>query len=194
MSKVRIPVEILPPPNENGDHILQFRVVSQDRNRTSEWSNLYILKSIGQYRPLESDYDISTASVYSGSVFVAKQVNLVWETPTIYNYSASLSSASIAHNHTQQYKQHDTDIFIKWNPSSSASYYEFHERISTDSTTIRVPAGKTSIEIVAAVATHNIPIQGEEESDSDYHDRLNTYVNKLISLFKVFHVTNYTIN
>lgn len=187
MTQIRIPVEVLPTPNKNGDQILQFRVISEDRNYTSPWSNLYVVKSIGQYRPLESSYVYTSSSAN-------KLVSVTWDTPTIYNYSASLTSASIAHNHTQNYKQHDTDIYIKWNPSSSASYYEYHDRVGSDSTTIVVPAGATSVRIIGGVAAHNIPFQGTKETTAAYRARLDSHVNNVVlNLFKIFDTGNQTI-
>jgi len=106
MAEIRIPVEKLPPPDKNGDHAFQFRIISVDKNQWSAWSQLYIVKSIGQYRPLESDVT---------AIISTDEITVTWDTPTIYNYnSASITSASIAHNHSQNFKQHATDIFIKY--------------------------------------------------------------------------------
>ena len=104
MARITIPVEQLPAPDKNGNHNIQFRVISEDRNKASAWSTLYTIKSIGQYRPLESDVSLTIAD---------EEVSVVWDTPTVYNYHPSLASASIEHNHSIQFKKHDTDIFIK---------------------------------------------------------------------------------
>lgn len=177
MAKIRIPVEILPPPNSNGDHILQFRVISDDRNKTSAWSNLFIVKSIGQYRPLESDYVYVSASPV---------VTVTWDTPSIYNYSASLVSASVLHNHSQNFKRHDTDIFVKWGDE----YFQYHDRVNSDTTSITVPAGETQVRIVGIVATHNIPRRKRKETDSEYNQRIDTYLSTIIDLFKIFDTGN----
>lgn len=180
MSKIRIPVEQLPPPNSNGDHIIQFRVISEDRNRISAWSNLFVVKSIGQYRPLESDYVFQSAS---------PTVSVTWDTPSIYNYDASLVSASIQHNHKQDFKRHDTDIFVKWDSES----FTYHDRVISDSTTITVPAGSSSVRIVGTVATHNIPQQGSQESSVNYGIRLDSHVDELLNLFKIFDTGTQTV-
>jgi len=104
VARITIPVEQLPAPDKNGNHNIQFRVISEDRNKASAWSTLYTIKSIGQYRPLESDVSLTIAD---------EEVSVVWDTPTVYNYHPSLASASIEHNHSIQFKKHDTDIFIK---------------------------------------------------------------------------------
>lgn len=80
MAKYRIPLSELPPPNEDGNHIFRFRVVSEDKIRYSEYSNLYIIQSSGQVFPetkTEAQYRLSrnSASVFS----------LTWDAPTKYN-------------------------------------------------------------------------------------------------------------
>ena len=130
MAEIRIPVEKLPPPDKNGDHAFQFRVISLDKNQQSSWSQLYIIKSIGQYRPLESNIAAALSS---------EDVSLTWDTPIIYNNSASLSSASILHNHSQDFKQHDTDIFVQWNSGSTMADFEYHARVSEDFSSVSIP-------------------------------------------------------
>jgi hypothetical protein len=130
MAQIRVPVEELPPPDKNGDHAFQFRIISIDKNQRSTWSQLYIIKSIGQYRPLESNVVPDVSS---------ENVGLTWDTPIIYNNSASLSSASISHNHSQDFKQHDTDIFVQWNSGSTMGNFEYSGRVSEDFTSVSIP-------------------------------------------------------
>jgi hypothetical protein len=180
MAKIRVPVERLPPPDSNGNHVLQFRVVSEDRNRISPWSNLFVIKSIGQYRPLESDVTVLISE---------KNVSLTWDTPTIYNYnSASITSASIAHNHPQNFKQHDVDVFLKWDSQN----FEYHERAVSDSTNIIIPVGASSIRAIGTVALKDIPVKESFEENQDYEQRLEDYLGVsgstqgVYDLFKVF--------
>jgi len=179
VAKITIPVEKLPAPNLNGDHAIQFRIVSDDRNRISAWSNLFIIKSIGQYRPLESDVTMIIGS---------NTVDVSWDTPSIYNYytSASMSSASIQHNHTQDFKRHDTDVFIQWGSGSVMSNFEYHDRVNSDTTTIVIPQGSASVRVVGTVATHNIPKRLSNETESQYNQRVTTYLEDLMILFKIF--------
>ena len=187
MAKVRIPVEQLPPPNSNGDHAIQFRVISEDRNRISAWSNLFVIKSIGQYRPLESDVTV---------IIGENTVDLSWDTPIYYNYdgtsgavvvdgsgNVSVSSASvISHNHSQDFKRHDTDIFVKWDSQN----FRYHDRAITDDTSIIIPQGSASVRVIGTVATHNIPQRLPKESDEQFNTRLNAYIDDLLILFKIF--------
>ena len=105
MAKFKIPVEKLPPPNINGDHLIRFRVSTEDRNSISEWSKLFSIPSVGQIHPLESEYTISAST---------NLVSLYWDTPSIYNTGASAIGASVLHNHESEWKQHDSDIFVKF--------------------------------------------------------------------------------
>lgn len=170
MPKIRIPVEQLPPPNSKGDHVLQFRAVSEDRNRTSALSSLFIIKSTGQYRPEESDYIYRSAS---------PTVSVTWDTPSIYN------SGSVVHNHSRDFKRHDTDIFVSWN----SDHFEYHDRVNTDNISLVVPGGSASVRIVGTIATHGIPTKEAQESDEDYGARLDAHLENaggLFDLFKIF--------
>lgn len=180
MAKIRIPVEKLPPPNIHGDHIVQFRMVSEDRNRVSGWSPLYTVKSLGQYRPLESSAS-HNYSAENNETFI-----VTWETPTIYNYDPSLASASISHNHSQNFKQHDTDIFLRWYNGSEGGHFEYHDRVRTDNTSIVKSTadvldgnnGPTHVEIIGMVSTYGLSGISGAELDakiSDIRDYLTIF-------------------
>ena len=184
MAEIRIPVEKLSPPDKNGDHAFQFRIISVDKNQWSAWSQLYIIKSIGQYRPLESDVT---------AVISSQEVSLTWDTPTIYNYnSASITSASIAHNHSQKFKQHDSDVFVQWGSGSAMGNFEYHDRVTSDTTSVIIPAGSASVRVVGTVALKDVPRTGTFESASAYQVRFDDYlgfsgsVQGVYDLFKIF--------
>jgi hypothetical protein len=181
MTQIRIPVEKLPPPDKNGDHAFQFRIISVDKNQWSAWSQLYVVKSIGQYRPLESE-DITL-------VIGTDDVTVTWDTPTIYNYnSASITSASIAHNHSQNFKQHDADIFVQWDGGD----IQYHARVSSDTTSIIIPTGALSVRVIGLVALKDVPQIENFESSLDYQARLDSYLGVsggsqgVYDLFKIF--------
>lgn len=184
MAEIRIPVEKLPPPDKNGDHAFQFRIISVDKNQWSAWSQLYIIKSIGQYRPLESDVT---------AIVATDEVTITWDTPTIYNHnSASITSASIAHNHSQNFKQHSTDVFVQWGSGSAMGNFEYHERAENDSTNILIPASSASVRVIGVVALKDIPRIYTFEAASAYQIRLDDYLGisgstqGVYDLFKVF--------
>jgi hypothetical protein len=185
MAQIRIPVEKLPTPDKNGDHAFQFRIISVDKNQWSAWSQLYTLKSIGQYRPLESDIT---------AVISSEDVSLTWDTPIIYNYnSASITSASIAHNHSQKFKQHDTDVFVQWGSGSAMGNFEYHDRVAADTTSIVIPPGSASVRVFGTVALKDIPrLEIFESASTSYQPRLNEYLGVsgsaqgVYDLFKIF--------
>ena len=185
MAQIRIPVEKLPTPDKNGDHAFQFRIISVDKNQWSAWSQLYTLKSIGQYRPLESDIT---------AVISSEDVSLTWDTPIIYNYnSASITSASIAHNHSQKFKQHDTDVFVQWGSGSAMGNFEYHNRVVADTTSIVIPPGSASVRVFGTVALKDIPrLEIFESASASYQPRLNEYlgvsgsVQGVYDLFRIF--------
>jgi hypothetical protein len=178
MAKVRIPVEQLTPPNQDGDHVFQFRIISEDRNRISAWSNLYTIKSIGQYRPFRPPV---TDTLESGSG--EPSFTITWETPTIYNYSSSLASASIAHNHSINFKQHPTDIFLRWYNGTNAGNFEYHDRVNSDTTTINKStqnvgnsgSGPTNVEIVGLISTYGL----DYSLGTELNNKINTIKNYL---------------
>jgi hypothetical protein len=197
MAEIRIPVEKLPPPDKNGDHAIQFRVISVDKNQWSAWSQLYILKSIGQYRPLESDIV---------AIISDDEVTVTWDTPTVYNYdgvsnavevmedgSLSVNSASVViHNHSQNFKQHDTDVFVQWGSGSVMGDFQYHDRVSADTTSIIIPDGSASVRAFGVIALKDIPQPYTFEDSSSYQQRLDEYLgvsegtNGVYDLFRVF--------
>jgi hypothetical protein len=197
MAEIRIPVEKLPPPDKNGDHAFQFRVISVDKNQWSAWSQLYILKSVGQYRPVESNIV---------AIISDDEVTITWDTPTVYNYdglsdavevqedgSVLVNSASVViHNHSQNFKQHDTDIFVQWGSGSAMGDFQYHDRVSADTTSIIIPDGSTSVRAFGLVALKDIPQPYRFEASASYQERLDDYLGVsgstqgVYDLFKVF--------
>lgn len=88
MAKYRIPLSELPPPNEDGDHIFRFRVVSEDKIRYSEYSSLYVIQSSGQVFP-----EVKTETQYRLSRTSASVINLTWDAPTKYNVGSKAQTA-----------------------------------------------------------------------------------------------------
>ena len=188
MAEIRIPVEKLPPPDKNGDHAFQFRVISVDKNQWSAWSQIYLVKSIGQYRPAQSSYIFNRVDASNpGSTYGSFAIT--WTTPTDYNVSASLSSASISHNHSQDFKQHATDIFLQWSDDGSThSNYEYYQRVFSDSVIVVPPSNnqKPFVRVIAFVATKKAPLLDSESELSDF------IVNNS-DLFKIFQTDYYQV-
>lgn len=139
--KFIIPVEQLGPPNENGDQLFRFRVLSQDRNRVSPYSTLFIIESTGQIYPLKS------VSRYNVSSSV---INVYWDTPSIYNTGSAALGASVLHNHESEWKVHDSDIFISWDGSP----FEYVGRSRDNSFSIVVQQSATTARVIGQVANY----------------------------------------
>lgn len=141
MPKFTIPVEQLPPPDADGNHVFRFRILSEDRNRQSEYSTLFVIESKGQIYPLQTTAEY----VSSGSV-----TTVYWETPSYYNVGASAVGASVLHNHESEWKIHPSDIFVSWD---SGSYEYFGRTIDSNIGIIKRP-GATSLKVRGQVANH----------------------------------------
>ena len=141
MAKVRIPVEQLPPPNYLGDHYIRFRISTEDKNSISEWSKLFQIKSRGQIYPLEANYNVTSASGV---------INVIWDTPSIYNTGPSAVGASVLHNHQSEWKIHDSDIFLKLDSAE----YTYYGRSKDNAISIVIPSGTSTARVFVQVANH----------------------------------------
>lgn len=141
MAKIKVPVERLPPPNFLGNHYIRFRVSSEDRNSVSEYSRLFKIESKGQIHPLESSYSVVSASGI---------LNLIWDTPSIYNTGPSAVGASVLHTHDSEFKVHDSDVFIKINGGS----YNYYGRSRDNSFSNAIPAGTSTIQVCVQSANY----------------------------------------
>jgi hypothetical protein len=164
MTRFTVPVENLPPPNKNGDHLFRFRLISDDQNRVSQYSTLYIIKSTGQIYPLTSEATAELSS--SGST-----INVTWETPSIYNVGASAVGASVQHNHEGEWKVHDSDIYVKWLGSGLPDTFEYFGRSRDNTASIIRNLSASAVVIVGDVA---------------YYDKLeNRQPNPIFTIFSV---------
>ena len=140
LQKSTILLEQLPPlkvidANTVGYYV-RYRVVSEDRNKTSHWSPVYLLTPPYEFRrpsgiPLDGIKYFETNTGGSNKV-----VTLAWDTVDVYNKNVFIRKA-IAY-----------DIWIKWGSGSWA----FDGRVTNPSITIAVPTpnpGTLSMEIYA---------------------------------------------
>lgn len=141
MAKFRVPVEQLPAPNINGRHLFRFRILSEDRNRLSQYSPLFTIESKGQIWPLEAEATISA----SGGV-----VNVYWETPSYFNVGPSAVGASVLHNHESEWKIHDSDIFVSWDGNS----FIYYGRSEDSELALVPPSGVSSVRVVGQMANY----------------------------------------
>jgi len=66
IKKVIIPKSSLPSVNENNEHLIRFRIVSEDRNRYSQWSPIYLVSGTA-IQEIDAD-----------SFAVGRIINIAW--------------------------------------------------------------------------------------------------------------------
>ena len=117
IKKAKILKESLPPVSSiTGDYSVRYRIISEDKNRTSSWSSVYSVDP--NYTYVYGKINVSSSS---GVVRVA------WDSVTI----------KIGANTIRQAK--DYDIFVKWSKSDGIGDWKYVERIATNSTSFVVP-------------------------------------------------------
>lgn len=141
MPRFRVPVENLPNPNINGRHLFRFRVLSEDRNRQSQYSPLFTVESRGQIWPEETQATLSIS---------ASVVGVYWVTPSIYNIGASANGSQVQHNHESEWRVHDADLFVGWN-NETPSYFG---RSIVSEAFFSIPEGATNVRIIGQVANY----------------------------------------
>lgn len=67
IKKIKILNKDLPPINTSNQHVLRYRIISDDRNRSSEWSSIYYVDSYTIPAPATS---ITNLAIASGTVTV----------------------------------------------------------------------------------------------------------------------------
>jgi hypothetical protein len=75
IKKVKILKADLPPVGNGNEYYLRYRIVSEDRNRSSHWSPVMIVESETLY-PLSASINVSTPTMGP------KNINIVWEDET----------------------------------------------------------------------------------------------------------------
>ena len=141
MARFIIPVEELPPPDINGNHVFRFRIVSDDQNTSSEYSNFYTVESKGLIYPEQYDAQINS----SGSV-----INISWETPSFFNIGSSAQGVPVLHNHLSEWKSHSMDVFVSWDSGN----YEYYARTIDSFIAIIKRPGASSARVFIQMANY----------------------------------------
>jgi hypothetical protein len=130
VKKVVIENSDLPPVDSNGEYFLRYRIVSEDRNRTSHWSPVYNIDPAYELDPV-------------GALVVEKNQNhvlIIW------------NPANIKKDESLIKKIKEYDVWLKWHRSDSGDW-QFFERIDGTSLTL-IPSTTYSI---GGVQQENIP-------------------------------------
>lgn len=131
MPRIVIPPDQLPPTSSSAQHILRFRVISEDRNRISDWSPIFILNSVGQIPSASVSFKI----IETGST--PKGITLIWDGDYV-PYHKDLDS-----------NQHD--VFVSWNQGE----YEYLGREAGNSFTIKAKSGANRVQFYVQMASYN---------------------------------------
>ena len=115
IKKVTILYEDLPTLSSKlAGYAVRYRIVSEDKNRTSHWSPVYKVKANHTYTSGKISFSKTTT-----------QVNVVWDKVSV------IGDTFIA-------KTRDYDIFIKWG-KSGAGDWEYYERVNTNNISLVIP-------------------------------------------------------
>jgi hypothetical protein len=131
MPRVVVPVDQLPPTSSSAQHVVRFRIISEDRNRISDWSPIFVLESIGQIPSASVSYKL----VETGST--PKILTLVWDGDYV-SYHKNLDS-----------NQHD--VFVSWNQGQ----YEYLGREVGNSFQVKAPSGVNRAQFFVQMASYN---------------------------------------
>jgi hypothetical protein len=63
IKKTRISKESLPPLSPNGEYILRYRIISEDKNRTSHWSPIYYIDAKPTIEQVSGELQASASSL-----------------------------------------------------------------------------------------------------------------------------------
>jgi hypothetical protein len=117
IKKAKISKDSLPPISSvSGEYSVRYRVISDDKNRTSSWSQIF---------SVNPDY-----TYVSGKINVASSSGVVrvsWDPVTIKIGESVIGQAK------------DYDIYTKWSKSDGLGDWNYIERISSNSTSFVVP-------------------------------------------------------
>jgi hypothetical protein len=137
MAKFTIPLKNLPPPDKNGNHLLRFRVTTEDRNSISEWSKIFKVESLGQIDPEQVESNV-TALTENGPF------EITWQGDVVTSVSSEVSIV----NESQQY-----DIFVKWDTDP---FYYFG-RVTGNKVVVYKEPTASSMRIVGHLPIHPTP-------------------------------------
>jgi hypothetical protein len=116
MQKAIIPKEVLPPISSDGKYILRYRVASEDKNRVSDWSRIYLIsgkliKDILGYLETTGEQKYPNG-VPLDIVATEDGMSISWDLPV-------------------ELQTTDYDVFIKWSSDGGTTYDQDWTLLST---------------------------------------------------------------
>lgn len=125
VKKAIVPKESLPPvDSETAGYVVRYRIISEDKNRTSHWSPVYLI---------QPDYTFTPGVIAfnkAGSI-----ASLVWD-------SVSINKINEGSTYFIR-KESQYDFWVRWDRGGSNGDWLYKERLSTTSLSIPVPSTYT---------------------------------------------------
>lgn len=132
MTRFVVPLNRLPITSASAQHIVRFRVISEDRNRISDWSPIFLFDSVGQTPSASVTYKLTE----TGSA--PKLLTLVW-TGDYVTYNKQLDA------------NHQHDVFVSW----SLGPYEYLGRQSGNGFSIPAKQGASKAQFYVQMPSYN---------------------------------------
>jgi hypothetical protein len=100
VKKVTIEKKDFPPLSPNGEYLLRYRIISEDKNRTSHWSPVYKIDATPFIQDVDSNIDVTPSGILITwgqqnsaplyDIFISFKISGVWQ-PYFYHGSSALS-------------------------------------------------------------------------------------------------------
>lgn len=121
IKKIRVRQQDLPTINVNEEgYVLKYRIVSEDKNRTSQWSPISIVQPNYTYVPGTIAFN------KAGDI-----ASIVWDAVEVTNI--------VGDNTYSITKTHEYDIWVRWDRGGGNGDWLYKERLDTTSVSIPVP-------------------------------------------------------
>ena len=133
VKKVTITKKELPPLTPNGEYLIRYRIISEDKNRTSHWSPIYTLDATRVWNEETEEFESLIRDVTSSVTVTPTTIIIDWGT---------INNAS------------SYDIFVSLKTSETWGSYVYHGSSSTHSYSFLKPttAGITDMRIAIQLA------------------------------------------
>lgn len=141
IKKYRVPITDLPPINsELEGYSIRYRIISEDRNRNSHWSPVYLVEPGFTYVP--GDITFHKAGNIASIVWDSVEVTKV-EDDTTYSIT----------------KTHEYDIWVRWDRGGGNGDWLYKERIDTTSLSLPIPSTWTINGIVQPTNPNRLSVE-----------------------------------
>ena len=141
IKKIRVRQKDLPTINVNEEgYVLKYRIVSEDKNRTSQWSPISIIQPNYTYVPGTIAFN------KAGDI-----ASIVWDAVEVTNV--------VGDNTYSITKTHEYDIWVRWDRGGGNGDWLYKERLDTTSVSIPVPNTWTINGVVQGTSPNRMSVE-----------------------------------